>query len=80
MGKKLKNVYNIGNLKVNDSNKIAEDKKSKTKKSIPVFSIMKRKPDCEDEVDVIEVKYFMLNRLFLQSSTNLEKTLQEFST
>ncbi|KAI6658954.1 hypothetical protein LOD99_10856 [Oopsacas minuta] len=84
-GKKLKDIYNIANFKVYDSNnKAEEDGKSKIKKTISISYSKIKKLECRDELVLIGVNKELNNSTqtdcFLQFPLNLEKMLPKFST
>ena len=74
-GKKLKNIYNIANLKVYDSNNKAEDGKSKKKRRTSISHSKIKKLECTDELVLIGVKQFNPNRLFSPISAESRKNV-----
>ncbi|KAI6648632.1 hypothetical protein LOD99_7989 [Oopsacas minuta] len=82
-GKKLKNIYNIADSKVYDSNNKAEDGKSKKKKTISISHSKIKKLECTVELVLIGVKQgvkqFNPNRLFSPISAESRKKCRQSS-
>ena len=74
-GKKRKNIYNITNLKVYDSNNKAEDGKSKKKRRTLISHSKIKKLECTDELVLIGVKPLNPNRLFSPISAESRKNV-----